>query len=45
MKTNLLKPLIEGISYKNAKEYFGFNNYADIYPLQGEKETGGYLQI
>jgi glucuronate isomerase len=22
----LLKPLIEGISYKNAKEYFGFNN-------------------
>ena len=22
---NLLKPLIEGISYKNAKEYFGFN--------------------
>jgi len=22
----LLKPLIEGISYRNAKEYFGFNN-------------------
>lgn len=21
----LLKPLIEGISYRNAKEYFGFN--------------------
>jgi glucuronate isomerase len=21
----LLKPLVEGISYKNAKEYFGFN--------------------
>jgi len=21
----LLRPLIEGISYKNAKEYFGFN--------------------
>jgi glucuronate isomerase len=24
----LLKPLIEGISYNNAKEFFGFNNFS-----------------